>query len=217
MSLNWKEWNRSDIIYGIIVPLIVVLIIVGLSLVGPYLRSVYGMQALMSGSWGIVIGIISEIEEMVVLVAVPLLLGLVWNRWAGGASGFLLGGFYAMWFAVKYSVFSSGVYNSSSMGGFGPTILGYVLSAMLIGYMAGALNKGSDNFKRMLIAGLIATTVGGVFLFGMFQLSSSNVMIGVDAVLLTVLTRMAAGVIIAVIAKVFMWYGVMLHKTKSLS
>jgi hypothetical protein len=150
---------------------------------------------------------------MVVLVAVPLLLGLVWNRWAGGASGFLLGGFYAMWFAIKYSVFSSGLYNSSSMGGFGPTILGYVLSAMLIGYMAGALNKGSDNFKRMLIAGLIATTVGGIFLFGMFQLSSSNVMIGVDAVLLTVLTRMATGVIIAVIAKVFMWYGVTLHKT----
>ena len=213
MGLNWKEWNRSDIIFGIIVPLIVVLIIAGLSLVGPYLRSIFGMQALMGGSWGIVIGIISEIEEMVVLVAVPLLLGLVWNRWAGGASGFLLGGFYAMWFAIKYSVFSSGLYNSSSMGGFGPTILGYVLSAMLIGYMAGALNKGSDNFKRMLIAGLIATTVGGVFLFGMFQLSSSNVMIGMDAVLLTVLTRMATGVIIAVIAKVFMWYGVTLHKT----
>jgi hypothetical protein len=213
MGLNWKEWNRSDIIFGIIVPLIVVLIIAGLSLVGPYLRSVFGMQALMGGSWGIVIGIISEIEEMVVLVAVPLLLGLVWNRWAGGASGFLLGGFYAMWFAVKYSVFSPGVYNSSSMGGFGPTILGYILSAMLIGYMAGALNKGSDNFKRMLIAGLIATTVGGVFRFGMFQLSASNVMIGMDAVLLTVLTRMATGVIIAVIAKVFMWYGVTLHKT----
>jgi hypothetical protein len=213
MGLNWKEWNRSDIIYGIIVPLIVVLIIAGLSLVGPYLRSIFGMQALMGGSWGIVIGIISEIEEMVVLVAVPLLLGLVWNRWAGGASGFLLGGFYAMWFAVKYSVFSSGVYNSGSMGGFGPTILGYVLSAMLIGYMAGALNKSSENFKRMLISAIIATTIGGVFLFGMFQLSSSNVMIGMDAVLLTVLTRMATGVIIAVIAKVFMWYGVTLHKT----
>ena len=213
MGLNWKEWNRSDIIFGIIVPLIVVLIIAGLSLVGPYLRSIFGMQALMGGSWGIVIGIISEIEEMVVLVAVPLLLGLVWNRWAGGASGFLLGGFYAMWFAVKYSVFSSGVYNSGSMGGFGPTILGYVLSAMLIGYMAGALNKSSENFKRMLISAIIATTIGGVFLFGMFQLSSSNVMIGMDAVLLTVLTRMATGVIIAVIAKVFMWYGVTLHKT----
>jgi hypothetical protein len=110
-------------------------------------------------------------------------------------------------------VFSSGVYNSSSMGGFGPTILGYLLSAMLIGYMAGALNKGSENFKRMLISAVIATTIGGVFLFGMFQLSASNVMIGMDAVLLTVLTRMATGVIIAVIAKVFMWYGVTLHKT----
>jgi len=150
---------------------------------------------------------------MGVLVSVLLLLGFVWNRCAGGSSGFLLGGFYAMWFAVKYSVFSSGVYNSSSMGGFGPTILGYVLSAMLIGYMAGALNKSSENFKRMLISAVIATTIGGVFLFGMFQLSSSNVMIGTDAVLLTVLTRMATGVIIAVIAKVFMWYGVTLHKT----
>ncbi|MEM3050876.1 MAG: hypothetical protein QXJ40_02165 [Candidatus Bathyarchaeia archaeon] len=62
----------------------------------------------MSGSAGIFIGIISEIEEMVVIVAVPLLLGLVWNRWAGGASGFLLGSIYAMWFQVKYGAFSSG-------------------------------------------------------------------------------------------------------------
>jgi len=161
---------------------------------------------------GIVIGIISEIEEMVVIVGVPLLLGLAWNRWAGGASGFLLGSLYAMWFAVKYGVFSSGAFPMGATG-FGPTILGYVLSAMLIGYMAGALNKRSENFRRMVIAGVIASTVGGVFLFGMFQLSSSNVMVGVDAFLLTVLTRTATGVIIAIIAKVFMWYGVALNKT----
>lgn len=96
--------------------------------------------------------------------------------------------------------------------GFGPTLLGWVLSAMLIGYMAGALNKRSENFRRMVIAGVASTTVGGVFLFGMFQLSPSNVMIGVDAFLLTVLTRTAAGVIIPIIAKVFMWYGVSMHK-----
>ena len=84
---------------------------------------------------------------------------------------------------------------------------------MLIGYMAGALNKRSENFLRMVIAGVVSATVGGVLLFGMFQLSSSNVMIGMDAFLLTVLTRTATGVIIAVIAKVFMWYGVALHKT----
>jgi len=208
MGLNWKEWSRSDIIYGVIVPLVVVLVIIGLSLVSSSLRTGGGM----GGSMGIVIGIISEIEEMVVIVAVPLLLGLAWNRWAGGASGFLLGGFYAMWFAIKYGVFSSGTFPRGDTG-FGPTILGYVLSAMLIGYMAGALNKGSDNFRRMLIAGLIATTVGGIFLFGMFQLSSSNVMTGADAFLLTVLTRMATGAIVAIVAKVFMWYGVALNKT----
>jgi hypothetical protein len=198
MGLSWKDWNRSDIIYGIVVPLFVVLVIVALSLIGSSMRT---------GSFGIVTGIISEIEEMVVIVAVPLLLGLTWNRWAGGASGFLLGGFYAIWFAVKYGVFSYSTVPRGSTG-FGPTLLGWVLSAMLIGYMAGALNKRSENFRRMLIAGVISTTVGGVLLFGMFQLSASNVMIGSDAFLLTVVTRIAAGVIIPIIAKVFMWYGV---------
>lgn len=27
MSASWKEWNRNDIIYGIIVPILVVLLI----------------------------------------------------------------------------------------------------------------------------------------------------------------------------------------------
>jgi hypothetical protein len=203
MGLNWKDWNRSDIIYGIVVPIVVVLVIAGLSLIGSSMRT---------GSLGIVTGIISEVEEMVVIVGIPLLLGLTWNRWAGGASGFLLGGFYAVWFAVKYGVFSYGTFPRGSSG-FGPTILGYVLSAMLIGYMVGALNKRSENFLRMVIAGVVSATVGGVLLFVMFQLSSLNVMIGMDAFLLTVLTRTATGVIIAVIAKVFMWYGVALRKT----
>jgi len=209
MGLGWKDWNRSDVIYGVVVPLVVVLVIVGLSLVGSFLR---GGSMGMSGSMGIVIGIISTIEEMVVIVGVPLLLGLAWNRWAGGASGFLLGSIYAIWWAVKYGAFSYGTYPRGGTG-FGPTILGWVLSAMLIGYMAGALNKHSENFRRMVIAGVVSTTVGGVFLFGMFQLSPSNVVTGFDGFLITVLTRTAAGVIIPIIAKVFMWYGVVLHKT----
>jgi len=202
MGLGWKDWNRSDVVYGIVVPVVVVLVIVGLSQLG----SLFERE-----SFGIVTGIISEIEEMVVIVGVPLLLGLTWNRWAGGASGFLLGSVYAIWWAVKYGAFSGG----RLLMGFGPTVLGWVLSAMLIGYMAGALNKRSENFRRMVIAGVVSTTVGGLFLFGIFQLSSSNVMIGVDAFLLTVLTRTAAGVIIPIIAKVFMWYGVAMHNRPS--
>ncbi|MCW4045595.1 MAG: hypothetical protein NWE94_08785 [Candidatus Bathyarchaeota archaeon] len=199
MDLSWKEWKLTDLFYGIIIPVLVVLVIVGFS----RLSSLFGME-----SFGVVIGIISEIEEMVIVVGVPLLLGLVWNRWAGGASGFLLGSIYAIWWAVKYGAFSGGRF----LTGFGPTVLGYVLSAMLIGYMAGALNKRSENFKRMLIAGVVSTTIGGLLLFWLFQLSPSNVITGVDGFLLTVLTRTASGAIIPVIAKVFMWYGMAIGK-----
>ena len=202
MGLGWKDWNRSDIDYGIIVPVIVILVIVGLSLVGSFFRS---------GSMGIVTGIISEIEEMVVIVGVPLLLGLTWNRWAGGASGFLLGSIYAIWWSVKYGAFSGG----RLLMGFGPTMLGWVLSAMLTGYMAGALNKRSENFLRMVIAGVVSTTIGGLLLFGLFQLSPSNVITGLDGFLLTVLSRTATGAIIPIIAKVFMWYGVVHNRPSS--
>lgn len=209
MNLGWKEWNRSDIVYGIIVPLVAVLVIVGLSLVSSYMLRNGGM----SGSSGIVIGIISEIEELVITVAVPLLLGLIWNRWAGGASGFLMGTAWSMWYAVKY-----GLYTGSFRGGgginLGPTLLGWVLSAMLIGYMAGALNRRSQDFRRMLIVGMATTAVGGFFLLGMFQLSPSNVVpFDFDGFAINVATRIATGAIVAVLAKVFMWYGVPMGKS----
>jgi hypothetical protein len=211
MSLDWKQWNRSDIIYGIIVPLAVVLAIVGLSLVSSSLMRSGGM----SGSSGFIIGIISEVEELVITVAVPLLLGLVWNRWAGGVSGFLMGSVWSIWYAVKY-----GLYTGSFRGGgsinLGPTLLGWVLSAMLIGYMAGALNRHSENLRRMLIVGMGTTAVGGFFLLGMFQLSPSNVVpFDFSGFALNVATRIAAGAIVPVIAKVFMWYGMAMNKKQN--
>jgi len=208
MGLSWKEWTRSDIIYGIAAPLVVVLAIAGLSIVNSLLRSNEGM----TGSSGIVIGVISEIEELVITVAVPLLLGLVWNRWAGGASGFLMGSVWSMWYAVKSNLYAGSFRGGGSVS-LGPTLLGWVLSAMLIGYMAGALNKRSENFRRMLIVGMATTAVGGFFLLGMFQLSPSNVVpFDFTGFALNVATRIAAGAIVAVIAKVFMWYGVALRK-----
>jgi biotin transporter BioY len=118
-----------------------------------------------------------------------------------------------MWYAVKYGLYSGSFRGGGSVN-LGPTLLGWVLSAMLIGYMAGALNKRSENFRRMVIVGVVTTTMGGVFLLGMFQLSPSNVVpFDLSGFSLNVLTRIAAGVIIPIIAKVFMWYGVVLHKT----
>ena len=202
MGLNWKEWSRSDIIYGIAAPILVVLLIVAISL----------LSRLFGGGFGVIMGITMELQEVVVIVAVPLMLGLVWNRWAGGASGFLLGSIYALYWADSYHTSFGG----GRIAGYGIILLGYIVSAMLIGYMAGALNKRSENVRRMLIAAVTATTIGGFMLFGIFQLSPANLVTGIDGFLLTVLTRTACGAIIPIIAKVFMWYGVTLNKKPNL-
>jgi hypothetical protein len=193
MSLGWKQWNRNDIIYGIIVPVIVVLLIVAIS----------KLDSLFGSGYNAVTGIIMQLQELLVIVAIPLLLGLVWNKWAGGASGFIMGSLYALYWADSYrSPFAGSIFGASTI------LLGYLLSSMLIGYMAGAMNKRSDNFLRMIITGIFTTSIGGIILFGILQLSPANVVTGTDGFLITVLTRTACGTIIPIIAKVFMWYGI---------
>lgn len=204
MGLDWKQWSRSDIIYGVVAPVLVVLIIVAISQLSRLLGGGF------EGLSGVVIGITMEIQELVLIAVVPLLLGLVWNQWAGGASGFLMGSIYALYWADSYRSPMAG-----HVGGSGTVLLAYLLSAMLIGYMAGALNKRSDNFRRMLISGVTAASIGGLVLFGVFQLSPVNVVTGIDGFLLTVLSRTACGVIIPIIAKVFVWYGVAMHRTST--
>lgn len=196
MSSGWKTWARSDIVYGIIVPLLVVLLIVGISQLGRLVGGGF------EGIGGIVMGITMELQELLLIVVIPLTLGLVWNKWAGGASGFLMGGFYALYWRDTMR----------SLQGSGTVLLSYLLSAMLIGYMVGALNKGSEDFRRMLISGVVAATIGGILLFGVFQLSPTNVVTGWIGFFLTVLPRSACGAIVAAIAKVFMWYGISVSK-----
>lgn len=196
MGVGWRDWSKSDIIYGIIVPVIVVLVIVAFASI----RRLLGPGAMQS--YGVVIGITMEITELTLIVGIPLMLGLVWNRWAGGSSGFLMGTFYAIYWSGSLSRLDGG----------GTILLAYILSPMLIGFMAGALNKNSEDFKRMLISGLVATTIGGFMLLGIFQLSPSNVVTGVDAILYNILPRMLMGVIIAIVAKVFFWYGMGVNK-----
>jgi hypothetical protein len=80
--------------------------------------------------------------------------------------------------------------------------------------MAGALNKRSSDFKRLLIVSVVSCTIGGVVLFAIFQLSPANVVTGEVGFALTVLARILAGVLTAVVAKVFFWYGMGTQKTK---
>jgi hypothetical protein len=67
----------------------------------------------------------------------------------------------------------------------------------------------------MLIVGVTSATIGGVLLFGVFQLSPANVVTGGDGFLLTVLSRTACGAIIPIIAKVFKWYGMAVSKSQA--
>lgn len=197
MSKDWKSWTKNDLIFGIILPIIAVFVIVLIS----------KLPALIGGGPGIVLGLTMEILELVVIVGVPLALGLLWNQWAGGASGFLMGTFYALYWANSFH----------GLSGSGTVLLAYIVSPMLIGYMAGALNKRSDNFKRILISGLVASTIGGIVMFTIFQMSTANVVTGIVGFALTVLARMLAAVLTAIVVKIFFWYGMGAQKHPNMS
>jgi len=62
--------------------------------------------------------------------------------------------------------------------------------------MAGALNKGSEDLRRMVITGVLTTTICGVMLFGIYQLSPTNIITGFDGFVLTVLPRILCGALI---------------------
>ena len=98
------------------------------------------------------------ITEGLLTCAIPIFLGLTWNRWAGGASGFLLSVLFVVGMGVYYGT------------AFVPTTdwLGVIVSGMLAGYIAGALMlrsrmRGSTGLKSMLIWSIVAAIVAIVF------------------------------------------------------
>jgi hypothetical protein len=156
-----------------------------------------------------------------IVLGVPLVLGLVWNKWAGGAAGFITGGMYYLASAGLYTGYyetSSGHYNF-----FGDlSMLGYLVCAIIIGYMAGALNNGSTGFKRMLGAGLTAAVITATLqAYFNYSLSLSPAMkmnhdnwaittfgiTGLYGFTLAFVPNIALGIIVPIIAKVMTWYG----------
>ncbi|MFW6111337.1 MAG: hypothetical protein ACOC6H_04795, partial [Thermoproteota archaeon] len=153
--------------------------------------------------------------KIILIAAIPLFFGLLWNRWAGGISGFLLGSIYALSESHKYLVINVFGGDQGSFGGFGGgfgggdlILLGYLVSAMLMGYMAGALNKSSNYFLRMLVSSLIAAVTGGLLLFLTHQFDPLNVVTGPFGFLVTVGSRIALAIIVPILAKIFMWFDI---------
>jgi hypothetical protein len=154
---------------------------------------------------------------MMVMFAVPLILGLVWNKWAGGAAGFLLGAIYYVsnaGYNIMISLIAFGDFGMANVPNLyaDPSFIGnYIVGGILVGYIAGALNNGSYNFKRMLGAGLTAAITVGVlqFVFNITVAYGAWMSRGdpFTAFYLVMLPMAILGIIAPIIAKVMTWYG----------
>ena len=178
----------NGIFWGFILPLIVGILIVALpAIIGPALNSVFPSGDPLTGEgaspYAFITVILTHGLATMVVLGVPLFIGLNWSKWAGGAAGFLLGSiYYVAWsgynimyslntFVVAYgggtvdelkTFLASGVPNLYR----DPSFIGnYIVGAILIGYIAGALNNKSFSFKRKLGASLTAALTVGIFQF----------------------------------------------------
>jgi hypothetical protein len=202
---------------GIVIPLILVLLI----FVFAVYINVGGQHHVLGADNIIAVILVSGFAQMIVL-GVPLVLGLLWNKWAGGAAGFIMGGLYYVANAGQYNgLFSSmGITNYNFFGDV--SMLFYLVNAVIIGYMAGALNNGSTNFKRMIGAGLTASLVVAAiqaYLNVTVALEPGRNM-AIDswntdpflAVITNFLPAILLGIIVPILAKVMTWYGLQPQK-----
>ena len=178
MVRSWIKGKTADVIFGVAVPSIVALIIVVAAALLP--ASLTGLKYILL--------------EAVVVIAVPMLIGLVWNQWAGGSAGFLLGSLYALYFSDQ-------LYMSQGSGDI--ILLGNLVSAMLMGYIAGALNKRSDKYRDLLVAGLASGIMGSLIVVLASQFSPT-LKIGTAGIALVFLPRILAGFLVPLIAKAFL-------------
>jgi hypothetical protein len=185
--LEENKFKLKNLFDAIIIPAILVVLIFVFAI---YIN-VGGEYHILGATNVISVILVNGFAQMIVL-GVPLVLGLLWNKWAGGAAGFIMGGIYylanagqynglyAMGGMVQTSIpitndtlagIANGTITSLNGNGwsavpynfFGDiSMLFYLVNAVIIGYMAGSLSGGSTNFKRMLGAGLTASIITAV-------------------------------------------------------
>jgi hypothetical protein len=209
------RFKLADIFGGLIIPIILAILI--------FVLAVYvnpgGDQHVLgeAGIGGTIAVILSQGFAQMIVLGIPLVLGLLWNKWAGGAAGFIMGGMYYVAAAGQYN----GLYSSmgvTTYNFFGDiSMLFYLVNAVLIGYIAGSLTNGSTNFKRMIGAGLtaaITTAVVQAYMNYTVSLEPARLMAQgswvadpVNAFVIAFVPSIALGVIVPILAKVMTWYG----------
>ncbi|MGA3060942.1 MAG: hypothetical protein ABSD92_11300 [Candidatus Bathyarchaeia archaeon] len=214
--METQKFRLIDIFYGIIIPLILVLLIFFLAI---YINP--GGTKHIIGASNVIAVILTDGFASMIVLGIPLVLGLLWNKWAGGAAGFITGGLYYVASAGLYTGYYNGAGNYNFFGDM--SMLSYLVMAVIIGYMGGALTNGSTNFKRMLGAGLTAaimTAVIQAYLNYTVSLKPAMTMnhnmwastqylgvAGLYGFVLQFIPNIALGVIVPIVAKVMTWYG----------
>lgn len=209
--METEKFKLKDIGYGLVIPILVGLLIVAFpAVLRPALDSWFPPPSMTSAGspYAFVTVILTHGFAQMVVFAIPLLLGLTWNKWAGGAAGFIMGTMYYLAYAGYFtSITTLNMWRDPSFIG------NYIVCGILVGYIAGALNNGSFNFKRMLGAGMTAALTVGILqfifnvtvaLYGASEMSASN---PGNALFLTMLPNILLGIIAPIIAKVMTWYG----------
>ena len=217
--MSTEPFKRKDIIYGLIIPLVVALIILLFPTIIKDTFDVWFPPADMvtgdpGSSWAFITVIFTHGMAQMVMFGIPLIMGLIWNKWAGGATGFIMGTLFYLAYAGYNIAYSQEFFGASQNLYADPSFIGnYIIGGVLIGYIAGALNNKSFNFKRMLGAGLTAGITVGVlqFLLNMTIAYGAWMTQGdpLYALLLTMLPNLLLGILAPIIAKVMMWYGLL--------
>jgi len=216
----------KDVGYGLVIPVLVGLLIVAFpAILRPLLDNAFYPGNMITGAaaspYAVITTILTHGFALILVFAIPVILGLVWNKWAGGAAGFLMGTLYYVAFAgytitsnmltfSKIDAASAFAYSKNLYAD--PSFIGnYIVGGILIGYISGSLCNGSSNFKRMLGAALTAALTVGVLTFVFnYTISFGAWMTQNDPLYAfgtTMLPLVILGVIAPVISKVMTWYG----------
>jgi hypothetical protein len=237
-----EKFKLADILYGLVVPLLIgILIIAFPTVLRPALDSWFPAPDMITGTAGSPYAFLTVIfthgfAQMIIL-GVPLILGLLWNKWAGGAAGFLTGTlYYVAWagYNTQYSVkLAIDFYNAAAASGADvatqlsyfvsslppnlwadPSFIGsWIVGGILIGYITGALNNKSMSFKRMLGSALTASIAVGIIQFTLSMTVAAGAWMAQADPGFTLFTVMLPAILLGIIgpilAKVMTWYGLM--------
>ena len=197
------KFSLNTLLWGLVIPVIIGLLIIAFATV---IRSAL-LSAFPVETGSPIPHILTFGFAQMIMFGVPLFIGLNWNKWAGGAAGFLMGTLYYLAIA-GYSTVTYLEYGQTWNFFADAGLITYIVVGILMGYIAGALNNKSYSFKRLLGSALTATITTGIIQFIVnytWALEPSRVMTTSDpgyALFLVMLPAIILGILVPFIAKI---------------